>query len=269
MQQIKQITSKSNPLIKFYSQLQKKSSFRKKEKKFVIEGKREIIIALESGYIFDKILFNPHIINQQEIIEITKKYNSDAEIVSISNDVYLKIAYRDSTEGILAIANWKQHGLEKLKLTDNPLILVAEHIEKPGNIGAMLRTCDATAVDAFILASPLTDIYNPNIIRTSIGTVFSVQIGIAETYEVIRFLKNKKIPIYAATLQESKPFYNLDFNNPTAIVVGSEANGLTEAFRKNSQQNILIPMLGKIDSLNVSVSAAIFLAEAVRQRHYK
>lgn len=269
MYQIKQIISKSNPLLKYYLELQKKSSLRKKEKKFVIEGKREIIIALKSGYIFDKILFNLQIINQEEIIEITKKYNSDAEIISISNDAYLKIAYRDSTEGILAIANWKEHSLEKLKLSDKPLVLVAEHVEKPGNIGAMLRTCDATAVDAFILASPLTDIYNPNIIRSSVGTVFSVSIGIAESEEVISFLKNKKIPIYAATLQESKSFYDLDLSDAAAIVVGSEANGLTEAFRKNSRQNILIPMLGKIDSLNVSVSAAIFLAEAMRQRHYK
>jgi len=266
MEEVKYITSKSNPLIKYYLELQKKNTFRKKENKFVIEGKRELIIALKSEYEFDKILFNPNIILESEITDLLKKYNCNSEIISLGEEAYTKLAYREKTEGILAIAKKRDLSLKNLKLPKNPLILIGEQIEKPGNIGAMLRTCDATSVDAFILASPLADIYNPNIIRASVGTIFSVPIAIAESEEVITFLNENDIPLYAATLQDSETFYNINFKNSAAIAVGNEAKGLSKIIRQNATKNILIPMMGKIDSLNVSVSAAFFLSEAMRQR---
>ena len=264
VQEIKKITSKSNPTVKSFIQLQSKRKERDKTKKFVIEGRREVRLAIEGGYNIEKILFCKKFIDTEAVVKICESKKS--EIIEISEEIYSKLAYRGSTEGILAIANQKKHDLPNIKLSENPLILIAENVEKPGNLGAMLRTCDATAIDVFIIANPLTDLYNPNIIRSSIGTVFTVQTALARTEKVIEWLKEKSVNLYAATLQNSRPYYDVNFRLPSAIAVGSEASGLTTQMREAAMRNILIPMKGKIDSLNVSVSAAIFLSEAIRQR---
>ena len=152
--------------------------------------------------------------------------------------------------------------------TKNPLILIAEAPEKPGNIGAILRTADAAKVDAVFIANPKTDLYNPNIIRSSVGCVFTNQIATGSTSEIIDFLKKNNISIYAAALQASKPYHQIDFTQSTAIVVGTEATGLSEEWRESSTQNIIIPMSGEIDSMNVSVAAGILIFEAKRQRGF-
>ncbi|MGE5943584.1 MAG: TrmH family RNA methyltransferase [Flavobacteriales bacterium] len=260
----KQISSTQNPFIKQLIQLKDKSRERKKSGLFLIEGEREIMLALKGGYELETVLFNPEIISVEQLNNLTTK---QLNTIEITKDVYEKLAYRDTTEGVLAVAKSKEHNLSELTFkTKNPLILVAEAPEKPGNIGALLRTADAARVDAVIIANPKTDLYNPNIIRSSVGCVFTNQIATGSTSKIIEFLKSKNINIYCAALQASVHYDTQDFTKPTAIVVGTEATGLGEEWLNNATQNIIIPMQGDIDSMNVSVAAGILIFEAKRQR---
>jgi len=260
------ITSIQNSLIKEILVLQEKSRTRKKTGLFIIEGKREISLALKGGYTFEKILFCPEIFNTNDLSSFQ---TATEHSIQITIEVYQKIAQRGSTEGLIAIAKSKELLLENITLKDNPLILVAEAPEKPGNIGALLRTADAANVDAVLIANPKTDIYNPNIIRSSVGCVFTNQVATGTTSEIITFLKKNDIAIYCAALTASKAYQTLNFTTPTAIVVGTEATGLSTEWIENATQNIIIPMQGQIDSLNVSVSAAILIFEVKRQRNFE
>ena len=262
---MKQITSIQNPLIKSLVLLQEKAKARKQSGTFLIEGKREIELAIKGNYQLETILFLPELITENEINKLVK---SKVELIEITKEVYQKLAYRDTTEGILAVAKTKTLSLNDLKLPENALILVMESIEKPGNIGAMLRTCDAAKIDAVIIANPKTDLYNPNIVRSSVGCLFTNQIASDTTENVIQFLKDKKIAIFGATLQNSNFYHTQDYTTASALVVGTEATGLTQAWRNNATQNIIIPMQGEIDSMNVSVASAILLFEAKRQRGF-
>jgi len=262
---LKQITSIQNPLIKSLVLLQEKAKARKESGTFLIEGKREIELATKGNYQLETILFLPELITENEINKLVK---SKVELIEITKEVYQKLAYRDTTEGILAIAKTKTLSLNDIKLPENALILVMESIEKPGNIGAMLRTCDAANIDAVIIANPKTDLYNPNIVRSSVGCLFTNQIATDTTENVIQFLKDKKIAIFSATLQNSNFYHTQDYTTASALVVGTEATGLTQAWRDNATQNIIIPMQGEIDSMNVSVASAILLFEAKRQRGF-
>lgn len=260
---MKQITSIQNPFIKSLVQLQEKAKTRKQTGTFLIEGQREIMLAQKGGYLLESILFVPDLISEAQISELSSQ---KAERIEISREVYQKLAYRDTTEGLLAVAKTKSLSLADLKLSDNPLILVAEATEKPGNIGAILRTADAANLDAVIIANPKSDMYNPNVVRSSVGCLFTRQIATGTTDDVIAYLKSKNISIYCATLQDSTYYHTQDYTTPSALVVGTEATGLTEAWRKASTKNIIIPMQGEIDSMNVSVAAAILIFEAKRQR---
>ena len=263
----KQITSTQNPLIKQIVLLKERSRERKKSRLFVIEGLREIELALKGGYSLRTILFYSELC-PTENINALNLFN--IEIIKISKEVYHKIAYRETTEGIIAIAEVKENTIDSLIFkTEKPLVLVAEAPEKPGNIGAILRTADAANIDAVIIANPKTDLYNPNIVRSSVGCLFTNQIATGNTEDIIAFLNSKSINIYSAILQESQPYHTQDFTNATAIVVGTEATGLSEAWRKAAKQNIIIPMQGEIDSMNVSVAAGILIFEAKRQRRFE
>jgi len=263
---LKQITSLHNPFIKSVIQLQEKAKARKQSGLFIIEGKREIQLATKGGYIIETLLFLPDLISLNEVDELSK---STTQIIEINKEIYQKIAYRDTTEGVIAIAKTKSIQLQDLKLSKNPLILVVESIEKPGNIGAMLRTADAANIDAVIIADPKTDLYNPNIVRSSVGCLFTNQIAVGTTDEIIEFLEKNSIHFYSATLQNSTHYHTQNFTLPTALVVGTEATGLTQKWREKATQNIIIPMQGEIDSMNVSVAAAILLFEAKRQRGFE
>lgn len=245
--------------------LQEKAKTRKQSGTFLIEGQREIELALKGNYELETILFLPELISENAINKLTKK---QVELIEISKEVYQKLAYRDTTEGILAIAKTKSLELKNIKLSNNPLILVAESPEKPGNIGALLRTADAANLDAVIIANPKSDLYSPNIVRSSVGGLFTNQIATGTTTEVIAYLKEKNINFYCATLQNSTFYHTQDYTKPTALVVGTEAIGLSEEWRKEATQNIIIPMQGEIDSMNVSVAAAILIFEAKRQRGF-
>jgi TrmH family RNA methyltransferase len=262
---MKQISSAQNPFIKSLVQLQEKAKIRKQTGTFLIEGKREIELALKGNYELETVLFLPEIISEEQINKLT---NQQLNVIEISKDVYQKLAYRDSTEGIIAVAKSKSLQLLDLELKENPLILVLESIEKPGNIGAMLRTADAANIDAVIIANPKSDIYNPNNIRSSVGCVFTNEIAVCTTNEAIDFLKENNIAIYSATLQNSNEYHKESYTSATALVVGTEATGVSQTFRDNSTQNIIIPMQGEIDSMNVSVAAAILIFEAKRQRGF-
>jgi len=221
--------------------LQEKSKARKQTGSFLIEGKRELELAIKGKFIIETILYFPEIIS---LAEVSSLNNINAEVIEISKEVFQKLAYRDSTEGILAIAKTKELKLEQLNLSRNPLILVAEGLEKPGNIGALLRTADAANIDAVIIANPKSDLYNPNIVRSSVGCLFTTQIAVGSSEEVISYLQKNKIDIYSATLQNSNSYLDINYKNSTALIVGTEATGLSEIWRNQSTQNINIPMEG-------------------------
>ena len=192
---------------------------------------------------------------------------NSVQIVEVPRELYEKIAYRGGTEGMIAEVKVKERTLDGLEMREKPLVVVLEGVEKPGNIGAVLRSADAAGADAVLICDPLTDLYNPNLIRASIGAVFTVQVVCCSSEEAIKWLKDNKINIYTAQLQDSSWYYDTDMTGGTAIVVGTEATGLTDGWRKAADGHIRIPMLGELDSLNASVSAAILLFEAVRQRN--
>lgn len=258
------ITSLQNPLVKKALLLKNKSKARKENNLFIVEGKRELSLAVNGGYTIKTVLFYPELISESAIKTLLPK---GVSTYIISKNVFEKLAYRSTTEGIIAFVETKEHHISTIKLpTENPLILVAEAPEKPGNIGAILRTADAAKVDAVLIANPKTDLYNPNIIRSSVGCIFTTNIGTGSTQEILTFLQENKISIFAAALHKDATKYTKqDYTKPSAIVVGTEATGLSAAWLENSQK-IIIPMHGVIDSLNVSVSAAVIIFEAVRQR---
>lgn len=271
---IKIITSSQNQYIRQLVQLKDKSRERKKTSTFLIEGVREVSLALNGGYELETVLFYPELFSEEQLNKLKDTVRLSAvevqlNCIEVSKEVYQKLAYRDTTEGILAVAKSKVNSLNDLTFDNqNPLILVTEAPEKPGNIGAILRTADAANVDAVIIANPKTDLYNPNIIRSSVGCLFTNQIATGSTSEIIEFLKSKNIYIYCAALQASVDYHTQDFKKSSAIVVGTEATGLSDEWLENSTQNIIIPMQGEIDSMNVSVAAGILIFEAKRQRDF-
>lgn len=266
---MKTISSVQNPVVKQIVQLKEKSRARKTSGLFVLEGKRELSLALKGNYALTTVLTYPDICPVDEIESLISGIPGTPEIICISKEVYQKLAYRETTEGVVAIARSKKHSLDTVSFKrKNPLILVAEAPEKPGNIGALLRTADAADVDAVIIANPKTDLYNPNIIRSGVGCIFTRTVATGSTADVIAFLKEKGITIYCAALTASVNYHTADFTAPTAIVVGTEATGLSDEWLQNSDRNIIIPMQGEIDSMNVSASAAILIFEAKRQRGF-
>ena len=262
------ITSAQNPKIRTLLELQEKSRARRREGLFIIEGARELQHCISAGYSIHSLFICPDILSGNALTEIEQALEDKTfGCFSIPKHIYEKVAYRGGTEGVIAEIRCKSHSLEDLQLKDNPLVVILESVEKPGNLGAILRSADASGVDAVIVCDPLTDLYNPNLIRSSIGGIFTVPTAVASSEETIKWIKDRNIRIYTAQLQDSEWYYDTDMKGGTAIVMGTEATGLTDIWRKAADAHIKIPMLGKLDSLNVSVSAAILMYEAVRQRN--
>lgn len=256
------ISSTKNDKVKQVLSLQQKSAERRQSGLFVVEGRREILHCLNKGFECQSLFVNMDLDGAEEFV---KAINCET-LYSVTPEVYSRMAYREGTEGAIAVVRVRHLSLDDLQLPENPLIIVLESVEKPGNLGAVLRTADAGHADAVIVCDPLTDLYNPNLIRSSIGAVFTVPCVACSSEECIRFLNDHNIQILTAQLQDSKLYYNTDMTIPTAIVMGAESTGLTDLWRKAADAHIRIPMLGELDSLNVSVSTAILLFEAVRQR---
>lgn len=252
------ITSKTNPQIKNLVQLQKASE-RKQQQLIIVEGRREIERALKNNFQLEKLYACAEICGNNPKIEAQ-------ETIWVSKEVFEKVAYRGNSDGLLALFKPVFASLESLSLSKNPLLIVLEGVEKPGNLGAVLRTADAAAADAVLVCEPRTDIYNPNTIRSSLGCVFSVPVIACSSQEAIDWLKAKQITIYATYLEAAVNYLDADFRKASAIVMGAEATGLSAQWIKASDQNLLISMRGIADSLNVSVSTAIVVFEALRQR---
>lgn len=252
------ITSAQNPKIKRLVALQQKSAERKQSGLFVVEGRRELEHCMAAGYVVETVFVC------RELCE--DSITLDCQVFEVTPAVYERIAYRGSTEGMVAVVRSRRLTLNDLSLGEKPLIVVLERVEKPGNLGAVLRSADAAHADAVVVCDPLTDLYNPNLIRSSIGAIFTVPCVACSSAECIEFLHKHGISILTAQLQDSHLYYDTDMRKGTAIVMGTEATGLTQQWREAADAHIRIPMLGSLDSLNVSVSAAILLFEAVRQR---
>ena len=253
------ISSIQNPKIKLLTALQKKSAERRSRGVFVVEGQRELQHCVEAGFEVESLFVCKELFTGDFDVKNTAVY-------TVSPKVYEHIAYRGSTEGVVAVVKCRERSLDDLELGETPLIIVLESVEKPGNLGAVLRSADAAKADAVIVCDPLTDLYNPNLIRASIGAVFTVPVVACNSSACIDFLKSKNIQILTAQLQDSSLYYETDMRRGVAIVMGTESTGLTQQWRLAADAHIRIPMLGRLDSLNVSVSAAILLFEAVRQR---
>lgn len=264
------ISSIHNPKVKALLALQQKSSERRKSGLFVVEGLRELQHCMDAGMEIDTVFFCPEILKNVPVgMDLFTSLNVGRGMYEVTAEVYNRMAYRGGTEGVMAEVKERKLALSDLKLKEYPLIVVLESVEKPGNLGAILRSADAAAADAVVVCDPLTDLYNPNLIRSSVGAIFTVPCVACSTEECIAFLKESNIRILTAQLQDSHQYYDTDMRNGTAIVMGTEATGLTDTWRKAADAHIRIPMLGRLDSLNVSVSTAILLFEAVRQRFEK
>lgn len=262
---MEEITSTQNARVKRIVKLQRKASFRRSEGQTVIEGAREVSRAIENGWQPAELWFFS--VPEKKEILFSNHWKKEPDIFRVPENIFEKITYRDNPDGVLAVGPLIGRKLSELELPENPLILVAEGVEKPGNLGALLRTADGAGADAVIVANPATDLNNPNVIRNSIGTLFYLPVAEATSKETIEFLNQKGIQILSA-IPDAETFYtDCNLTGPLAIVVGAEDQGLSNVCKKGADLNVKIPMLGKNDSLNVSVSAAVLLYEAVRQRH--
>ena len=263
---MERITSLQNPRIKQITQLSKARE-RRDLGLFAMEGAREIGLAIDAGYIPETLYICPDIYSKSEYPELIHRISAQSQI-EITPAIFEKLAYREGSDGLIALFKPKDHSLKNLKLPENPFIIVLEAVEKPGNLGAVLRTADAGKVDAVIICDPTTDLYNPNAIRSSVGCLFTVPIGICSSEETYHWMKANGIKSFAAELTASNWYQECNFKRPSAIIMGTEADGLTDFWLKNADARIKIPMRGKIDSLNVSVSTAILTFEAMRQRGF-
>jgi len=256
------ITSTQNPKVKSLLALEKPRE-RRRQQLFIIEGKKEISLALQAGYKIGNLFYCLDIVPEKDLAALGI---DDKLLVPVTQEVFDKIAVRENSGGVIAVAEMKTFRLEEIKLNKTPLVLVLESVEKPGNLGAILRTSDAAGVDAVIICDPQTDFYNPNVIRSSLGCIFTRQVAAANSEETIAWLKKNKISINCTYLKAAKPYHEVNYKIPSAIVMGTEATGLSDIWVKNSDANIIIPMQGMIDSMNVSTAAAVVVFEAVRQR---
>lgn len=256
------ITSTANERVKRLLRLRERKE-REASGLTIVEGERELLRALDAGV---------------EVVELYRcgrpgaaalkrlEGGAKAKCVELAPRVFEKVSYGDKTQGLIAVARVKSRSLKELKLGAPALIVVLEAIEKPGNLGALLRSCDAAGVDGVILTEAATDLYNPNVIRSSLGAVFTVNVVSSGNQEAHDFLKKNKLTMLATSPDAPKPYAQVDMKKPLAIIMGSEEAGLSAFWLKSSDIKAFIPMKGAVDSLNVSTSAAIVLYEAIRQR---
>lgn len=262
------ITSPRNPLIKEIALFQSKAKERKRAGVIVIEGKKEISLAVSAGLSFQKILYCPDIISLKETRELVGKEIESAEVYEVSETAFSKISYRETTGGVVVLALTPNKQLTDLSVRDHSVFIILEAVEKPGNLGAICRVADAAKVDGLIISDPHTDIYNSNAIRSSLGCVFTVDVVQASFEEVSGWLKENHIRSYAAELKASEFYHETDLSGRIALVFGTEATGLTDKWIDGADKRIKIPMGGVIDSLNVTTSVAILVFEAMRRRKF-
>lgn len=268
--EIKYITSADNPLVKEVVKLQLKKRARDESKLFIIEGFRENSRAFDAGVKIKKILFCPEWFLKDSNDELIEKIgDSGAELIEVAQNTFKKMSYRDRPDGFISIAEQPEVDLKNLKVNDNSVFLVVEQIEKPGNLGTLLRGCDATGVAGIIVCDPVTDVFNPNVVRASTGALFSTPVAVCpSSEEAIDWLKKNKVKIFSTTPHTENIYWDVEFKTggPVAIVAGAEQYGLSDVWLKGSDELAKLPMLGSADSLNISVSSIVCLYEVLRQR---
>ncbi|MEK0420313.1 MAG: hypothetical protein RLZZ161_164 [Bacteroidota bacterium] len=264
---MKYISSLQNPAVKETLQLLEKSRLRKSKGLFVAEGLNELKMCLKAGYRFRKLFFCQDDITAEELMAWFHPLKPEVDLFEVSTEVMNKLAYRSGVKNAVAVVESQNVALPKVK-SNNPFYLIAESVEKPGNLGALLRSADASGTTAVILCDPAVDIYNPNVIRSSVGCVFTVPVMVMSPQETLAFLKDNGVAVYTTFMEKSVSIWKCDLTQSSAVVVGTESTGLSD-FWKSAGANVNIPMFGRVDSLNVSAAAALMMFEMARQRHGK
>ena len=263
------ITSAQNNGIKHLVRLRERRE-REKEKLTVLEGYRELTRADEYGMTITEAWFSPELfLGENEFPLLEHLESKGARLFQVPPHLLTKVTYRDRPEGLIAVAKMLKHDLSSIPLKKDGLYLLAESIEKPGNLGSMLRSADAAGADGLIICDRQTDIYNPNVIRASTGALFSVPLAETDNETALAWLRENKILSIATTPHTDKCYTDIDMRGPVAIIMGTEQTGLTDFWLNNADISAVIPMLGKIDSLNVATATTILLYEAARQRNFK
>ena len=260
-----ELTSPNNPRVKELVALRRRRA-RDGGSVTLVEGHAELALALDAGVRPRALYWCPELVADDRLGTVDRVAALGAEVVRLSRPLFDKVAYRQSPDGWLAVVPAVPSDLGRLRLGARPLLLVCEGVEKPGNLGAILRTADAAGVTAVLAAGPVTDWGNPNLVRASKGTVFSVPVASAGSAEVLAWLAERSVPVVAATPDAETPMVDADLTGPVAIAVGSEKDGLSPAWLAAARARVRIPMFGRVDSLNVAASAAVLVYEAVRQR---
>lgn len=260
------ITSAQNPRVKQVIALRDRKE-RDRARQMRVEGYEELSLALASGARPVALYFCPAFFRAPDAERLLAQIErTGAELIEVSERIFEKIAYREGPDGWLAIFPALSANLQALRLRPNPFVIVAEAVEKPGNLGAILRTADAAGVDALIAAEPITDWSNPNIVRSSKGALFSVPVAAADNRQTIAWLREHNIQIVAATPQATQLYTDTDLSGPLAIAVGTEKEGLSATWLDQADVQVRIPMVGQVNSLNVATATALLVYEAVRQR---
>jgi len=260
------ITSLQNVRIKDTVKLRDRRH-REKQGRILIDGLRELERAVDAGVKLIEAFVYPAACQTPEAQRVLDKLTAQgAELIEVNTSVFEKLAFGQRVEGILGVALTPRATLADLTLPENPLVVVLEGVEKPGNVGAVSRTADGAGASALVVADPRTDLYNPNAIRASLGTLFTLPVAAASSEETLAWLRQKRLPIFAARVDGSVPYAEVDYRRPAAIVLGSEAEGLTGVWSGSDITAVRLPMLGAADSLNVSATAAVLCYEALRQR---
>lgn len=260
------ITSLQNPRVKNLVKLRDRGP-RDEQKVFLVEGFRAISRALEKRVPLRELYFcRDWFLGENEDALLTEARSRGSELVELGRNAFAKVAYRDRPEGLLAVVEQWRLAPEDLRLPNEPFFLVVESIEKPGNLGTILRSADAAGVDAVIVCDPVTDLFNPNVVRSSTGVLFAVPVALGSSADVIGFLKRIGVRTVATTPSAHQLLYACQMTGALAVVMGSEQFGLSDEWLAACDERVRIPMAGQADSLNVAMAAMIALFEAVRQR---
>jgi TrmH family RNA methyltransferase len=260
------ITSPQNPRVKQAARLRDHRD-RKNQGRFLIDGAREISRALQAKVKVLEIFFCGEMVRDSELEQsVSLAGERGVAVLEVTSAVLGKLAFGERSEGAVAVAEYPQPTWPDWQLPDNPLIVVLESVEKPGNLGGIVRTADAIGASAVVLADPAADLFNPNAIRASLGAVFSVPLAAASPAAILAWLRRLQVQVVAARVDATTPYHRVDYRRPTAIVLGSEAKGLTSLWNADDITAIALPMCGRVDSLNVSVTAGVLMYEALRQR---
>ncbi|MBN1338178.1 MAG: RNA methyltransferase [Bacteroidales bacterium] len=260
------ITSTKNPGIRNLIRLQKNRN-RKKEMLFVVEGMREILMALEAGFMVNSLFFCPDLSGEALPEPLHTVLSKHEKVFEISQEVFRVIAYRENREGLIAVFRADNRGLSTISLQPQSMVVVLETVEKPGNLGAIVRTAEAAGCDALLVCNPQTDIYNPNVIRSSLGCIFRMPVVACSNEEALEWLRNNDFRITATWLEACKSIFSADMLGNIAVVMGSEADGISDFWIQNSDVKVIIPMYGRVNSLNVSAATAMVIYECLRQRN--